>query len=119
MNKQQMTERDICTKYITPAVVDAGWDTLRQIREEYQITDGRIIVRGSLVSRGAKKRADYVLFYKPNLPLAVIEAKDNKHTIGHGIQQASGYGEMLKVPFVYSSNGDGFLEHDRLTGKER
>ncbi|PEV93979.1 EcoAI/FtnUII family type I restriction enzme subunit R [Bacillus thuringiensis] len=119
MNKNEMTERDICTKYITPAIVNAGWDLHRQIREEYQITDGRIIVRGSLVTRGTKKRADYVLFYKANLPIAVIEAKDNKHSIGHGIQQAIGYGEMLKVPFVYSSNGDGFLEHDRLTGKER
>ncbi|MGX5475396.1 EcoAI/FtnUII family type I restriction enzme subunit R [Bacillus toyonensis] len=119
MDKHKMTERDICTKYITPAIVNAGWDLHRQIREEYQITDGRIIVRGNLVARGTKKRADYVLFYKANLPIAVIEAKDNKHSIGHGIQQAIGYGEMLKVPFVYSSNGDGFLEHDRLTGKER
>lgn len=119
MNKHQMTERDICTKFITPAIIDAGWDLHKQIREEYQITDGRIIVRGSLVTRGTKKRADYVLFYKPNIPIAVIEAKDNKHSIGHGIQQGIGYGEMLKVPFVYSSNGDGFLEHDRLTGQER
>jgi len=119
MNKKQMTERDICTKYITPAIVNAGWDLHKQIREEYQITDGRIIVRGSLVTRGSKKRADYVLFHQANLPIAVIEAKDNNHSIGHGIQQAIGYGEMLKVPFVYSSNGDGFLEHDRLTGKER
>lgn len=113
-----MTERDICTKYITPAIVHAGWDLHKQIREEHQITDGRIIVRENLVTRGSKKRADYVLFHKPNLPLAVVEAKDNKHSIGHGIQQAIGYGEMLKVPFVYSSNGDGFLEHDLLTGQE-
>ena len=92
-----MTERDICTKYITPAIVNAGWDLHRQIREEYQITDGRIIVRG-ILSQGELKRADYVLFYKVNLPIAVIEAKDNKHSIGHGIQQAIGYSEMLKVP---------------------
>ncbi|MGG3123118.1 DEAD/DEAH box helicase family protein [Priestia megaterium] len=119
MNNYKMTERDICTKYITPAIIDAGWDLHRQIREEYQITDGRIIVRGNLVTRGSKKRADYVLFYKPNIPMAIVEAKDNNHSISHGIQQAIGYGEMLKVPFVYSSNGDGFLEHDLLTGKER
>jgi type I restriction enzyme R subunit len=119
MNKQKLTERDICTKFITPSIVISGWDLHRQVREEYQITDGRIIVRGSLVTRGAKKRADYVLFYKSNLPIAVIEAKDNNHSVGHGIQQAIGYGEMLKVPFVYSSNGDGFVEHDLLTGKER
>ena len=94
MSKHKLTERDICTKYITPAIVNAGWDLHRQIREEYQITDGRIIVRGSLVTRGTKKRADYVLFHKSNLPIAVIEAKDNNHSIGHGIQQAIGYGEM-------------------------
>jgi len=119
MDKKKLTERDICTKYITPSVVSAGWDLQRQVREEYQITDGRIIVRGNMVTRGSKKRADYVLFYKPNLPIAIIEAKDNKHSISHGIQQGIHYGEMLKVPFVYSSNGDGFVEHDRLTGKER
>lgn len=119
MNKLQMSERDICTKYITPAIVNAGWDLHKQIREEYQITDGRIIVRGSLVTRGSKKRADYVLFHKPNMPIAIVEAKDNKVSVGHGIQQAIGYGEMLKVPFVYSSNGDGFLEHDSYTGIER
>ncbi|PGM59906.1 EcoAI/FtnUII family type I restriction enzme subunit R [Bacillus sp. AFS053548] len=119
MNKQKLTERDICTKYITPSILSSGWDLHKQVREEYQITDGRIIVRGSLVTRGAKKRADYVLFYKSNIPIAVIEAKDNNHSVGHGIQQAIGYGEMLKVPFVYSSNGDGFVEHDLLTGKER
>lgn len=91
----------------------------RQVREEYTFTDGRVIVRGNLTSRGKKKRADYLLSYKPNLPIAIVEAKDNKHSIGSGLQQAINYGDILDVPFVYSSNGDGFIEHDMLTGKER
>lgn len=119
VNKANLSERDICTKYITPAIERAGWDIKKQVREEYVFTDGRVIVRGNLVTRGKKKRADYLLFYQPNLPLAVIEAKDNKHPIGAGMQQAINYGEILDVPFVYSSNGDGFLEHDMLTGTER
>ncbi|MFP4446553.1 MAG: EcoAI/FtnUII family type I restriction enzme subunit R [Desulfosudaceae bacterium] len=114
MNKKNLTERDICTKYITPALEQAGWDKMEQIREEVSFTDGRVIVRGKLVTRGKVKRADYILYYKSNLPLAVIEAKDNTHSVGHGMQQALSYGEILDVPFVYSSNGDAFLEHDRL-----
>jgi len=109
-----MSERDICTKFITPALVKSAWDLQRQIREEVSFTDGRIIVRRKMVSRGNKKRADYILYYKPNIPLAIIEAKDNNHNIGSGMQQALGYAEALDIPFAYSSNGDGFIEHDRL-----
>ena len=119
MNKKELSERDICTKFITPALVEAGWDLQKQIREEYTFTNGRVIVRGNLTARGKRKRADYLLFYRPNIPIAVIEAKDNKHDIGSGLQQAIHYGTILDVPFVYSSNGDGFVEHDMLTGKER
>ena len=86
---------------------------MMQIREEVGFTKGRIIVRGKLVSRGKGKRADYILYYKPNLPLAVIEAKDNKHAIGDGMQQALDYAATLDIPFVFSSNGDGFVFHDR------
>ena len=116
MNKKALSERDICTKFITPAIERAQWDVMTQVREEVGLTKGRVIVRGKLVSRGTPKRADYVLFYQPNLPIAVIEAKDNNNAIGDGMQQALGYAEMLDVPFAYSSNGDGFLEHDRTGG---
>jgi len=113
MNKKDLSERDICSKFISPAVQRAGWDPMIQIREEVSFTKGRIIVRGKLVSRGKAKRADYVLYYKPNIPIAIIEAKDNTHSIGDGIQQALGYATTLNIPFVFSSNGDGFLFHDR------
>jgi len=114
IDKRDLSERDICTKYITPALVDAGWDLHRQIREEVTFTAGRIRVRGDRVRRDKGKRADYVLYYKPNIPIAVIEAKDINHTVGDGMQQAIDYGTALDVPFVYSSNGDAFLEHDFL-----
>lgn len=113
VNKKDLSERDICSKYITPSLINAGWNLERQIREEVTFTDGRIIVRKKLVTRGERKRADYILYYKPNLPLAIIEAKDNKHPVGAGMQQALNYAEILDIPFVYSSNGDAFLEHDR------
>ena len=113
MDKRSLSERDICTKFITPALQKAGWDDQTQIREEVSFTKGRIIVRGKLVSRGKDKRADYILYHKPNLPLAVIEAKDNKHAIGDGMQQALDYAATLDIPFVFSSNGDGFVFHDR------
>jgi type I restriction enzyme R subunit len=87
-----------------------------QIREEVGFTKGRIIVRGELVTRGQAKRADYILYYKPNIPLALIEAKDNSHSVGDGIQQGLDYAATLDIPFVFSSNGDGFLFHDR-TGR--
>ncbi len=114
MNKKQLSERDICTKYITPALEQAGWDVTTQVREEFPLTKGRVIVRGKLHTRARHKRADYVLFYKPNIPIAIIEAKDNNHTVGDGLQQALGYADMLQVPFVFSSNGDGFLFHNRI-----
>jgi len=118
MNKKQLSERDICTKYITPALEKAGWDVTTQIREEFPITKGRIIVRGKLHTRAKHKRADYVLFYKPNIPIAIIEAKDNNHTVGDGMQQALGYADMLQVPFVFSSNGDGFLFHNKIAASQ-
>jgi type I restriction enzyme, R subunit len=114
MNKRQLSERDICTKFITPALEKAGWDIATQIREEFPLTKGRIIVRGKLFSRAQHKRADYVLFHKPNLPIAVIEAKDNTHGLADGMQQGLGYAELLQVPFVFSSNGDGFLFHNKI-----
>src|SRR5882757_6834972 len=113
MNKKTFSERDICTKLITPAVTKAGWDIDTQIREEVFFTKGRIIVRGKLVTRGQAKRADYVLYYKPNIPLALIEAKDNNCSVGDGMQQALEYALTLEIPFVLSSNGDGFVFHDR------
>jgi type I restriction enzyme, R subunit len=112
MNKKTLSERDICSKYISPALQAAGWDTLRQVREEVQLTRGRVLVQGKLATRGKAKRADYVLYHKSNLPLAVVEAKDNNHAVGAGMQQALGYAESLDVPFAFSSNGDGFLFHD-------
>ena len=113
MNKKLLTERDICTKFITPALRKAGWDEMMQIREEVSFTKGRIVVRGKLVTRGKAKRADYVLYYKPNIPLALIEAKDNTYAVGAGMQQALEYAAALNIPFVFSSNGDGFVFHDR------
>jgi type I restriction enzyme R subunit len=108
-----LNEQEARSRFITPALVSAGWDLHVQVREEFQLTPGRIILRGLLHTRGAAKRADYVLFYKPNLPLAVVEAKDPSHSIGSGMQQALAYAEMLDVPFAISSNGRGFLLHDR------
>ncbi|RPJ87162.1 MAG: DEAD/DEAH box helicase [Acidobacteria bacterium] len=115
MNKKELTEADIRTKFITPALVGpAGkWDLMTQVREEFYFTKGRVIVRGKTVKRGEAKKADYLLYYKPGIPIAVIEAKDNTHAVGAGMQQALEYAEVLDVPFAYSSNGDGFLEHDR------
>ena len=116
MNKKDLTETDIRTKFITPAIVgvaDGKWNVMTQVREEVYFTKGRVIVRGKTVKRGEAKKADYLLYYKPGIPLAVIEAKDNNHTVGAGMQQALEYAEILDVPFAYSSNGDGFLEHDR------
>ena len=110
---ENLSERDVCTKYITPALVKAGWDLLNQIREEVSFTKGRVIVRGKIHNRGKQKRADYILYYKPNIPLAVIEVKDKSHSISAGIQQALDYAEILHIPFVFSSNGDGFIFHDK------
>lgn len=111
---ENLSEQDICSKYILPAFVKAGWDLQRQIREQYGFTAGQITVRGKTVTRGKQKRVDFILYHRGHLPLAIIEAKDNNHSVGDGMQQALGYAEALDVPFVYSSNGDAFLEHDRL-----
>jgi N-6 DNA Methylase/Type I restriction enzyme R protein N terminus (HSDR_N) len=113
MHKLNLTERDICTKFILPAVKRAGWDEMLQVREEVYFTKGRIIVRGKLVTRGKAKKADVILYYKPNIPIAIIEAKDNNHSVGDGMQQALDYATTLDIPFVFSSNGDGFVFHDR------
>ena len=118
MNKKELSERDICTKFITPAIQNAGWDIQRQIREEVTFTDGRIYVRGHLTTRGMRKRADYILYHKPNIPVAIIEAKDNKHAIGAGMQQALEYANILDIPCVFSSNGDGFIFHDKTATDE-
>ncbi len=114
-NKQLMTEQDICTKFVVPALEAAGWNIMSQVREQYFFTDGRIIAKGKTVKRGDRKRADFLLNYKPNIPLAIVEAKDNHHSVGAGMQQGLGYALTLDIPFVFSTNGDGFLFHDRLT----
>lgn len=113
MNKKTLSERDICTKFISPAIENAGWNKLTQYLEEVSFTDGKIYVKGRLTTRGVQKRADYILYYKPNIPIAIIEAKDNKHSVGSGMQQALEYAKILDIPFVFSSNGDGFLFHDK------
>jgi type I restriction enzyme R subunit len=113
VNKKDLSERDICTKFIIPAVKQAGWDEMSQIREEVSFTKGRIIVRGKLVTRGKGKRADCILYYKPNIPIALIEAKDNNCSVSDGMQQGLEYANTLDIPFVFSSNGDGFVFHDR------
>jgi type I restriction enzyme, R subunit len=119
MDKGQFSERDICTKFITPAMQQAGWQQ-HQFREEVSLTDGRVMVRGKLAARvknpdakGGPKRADFVLYARPNVPIAIVEAKQAKFSVGHGMQQALAYAEMLDAPFAISSNGDGFLLHDR------
>jgi type I restriction enzyme, R subunit len=116
LNKKSLSEADICTKFITPAIVGNGWDLKNQIRQELYFTKGRIIVSGEHIERGERKRADYILYHSGNIPLAIIEAKDNNQSVGAGMQQALEYGEILDIPFIYSSNGDSFIEHDR-TGK--
>lgn len=115
--KQNMTEEDIKLQFITPAIT-AKWPTNR-ITMETKITDGKINLRGNLVSRQKPKKADYVLYINENNPIAIVEAKDNKHTVSHGLQQAMTYAQMMGIPFAYSSNGDAFMEHDFLTGMER
>ncbi|MBC8215496.1 MAG: type I restriction enzyme HsdR N-terminal domain-containing protein, partial [Candidatus Marinimicrobia bacterium] len=110
---KKYSEQDICRIFITPAIQNAGWNSETQIREQVTFTAGKIEVRGNTHKRGKQKRADYILYYKPNIPLAVVEAKDNTHEIGAGMQQALDYAEILDIPFVYTSNGDGFIEHDR------
>lgn len=115
-NKKELSETDICDQFITPAITNAGWDQLLQIRREVSLTPGPIIVRGSTSTRNKNKRkiADYILYWEPNIPVAVVEAKDNNHTVSHGIQQALGYAEMIDVPGAFSSNGDAFASHNKV-----
>ncbi len=119
MGKRDLSEEDIKAQYITPAIEKAGWNIKKQVRFEYAFTAGRIILRGNVTSRGQKKRADYLLFYKPNIPLAIIEAKDNTHAPGAGLQQAIDYADTLDIKYVYSSNGDEFVEQNLITGEVR
>ena len=107
--KHNLSERDIVTKFIIPAIEESGWNKQTQLREEVSFTNGRIFVKGKKTKRGEKKRADIILYYKPNIPVAVVEAKDNKHSVGDGMQQALDYAETLDIPVAISSNGDGFL----------
>ncbi|MCA9735365.1 type I restriction enzyme HsdR N-terminal domain-containing protein, partial [candidate division KSB1 bacterium] len=115
VDKKQLSETDICDLYITPALKKAGWDQIRQIRREVALTPGPIIVRGNLSARNKKKRkfADYVLSKEPGVPVAVIEAKRNDHTVSDGMQQALGYAEIIHVPSAFSSNGDAFASHNK------
>lgn len=115
INKLELSEADIISKFILPAVISSGWDDMTQIREEVKLRDGKVIVRGQMAVRKTVKSADIVLYHKPNLPLAVVEAKANKHSIGKGMQQALDYAGLLEVPFVFSSNGDGFIFHDKTS----
>ncbi|MFC0228509.1 EcoAI/FtnUII family type I restriction enzme subunit R [Serratia aquatilis] len=113
VNKTHLTETDIITKFILPAIKDAGWDVMTQIRQEVKLRDGKVVVRGKLAARLSVKSADIVLYHKPGMPLAVVEAKANKHEIGKGMQQGLDYARLLDVPFVFASNGDGFIFHDK------
>ncbi|WP_339710910.1 EcoAI/FtnUII family type I restriction enzme subunit R [Cyclobacterium amurskyense] len=113
MDKKSLTERDICTKFITPAIKKAGWNIKKQVREEVFFTDGRVIVQGSVYTRGKRKRADYILYYKNEIPIAIIEAKDNNKAVGAGMQQALEYADILQLPFIFTSNGDSFVFHDK------
>ena len=117
MSKKDLTEEDIKLRFITPAINNAGWKN-EHIRMEYYFTDGRVIFQGKVHARQTGKKADYLLFHAANKPIAIIEAKDNSKPLGGGMQQAMEYAQILDIPFAYSSNGDGFLEHDFLTGKE-
>ena len=116
MGKSHLSEEDIKLRYITPAIQNAGWNN-KQIRMEYAFTAGRIILRGNITARGRKKSADYLLSYKNNFPLAIVEAKDNKQPVGAGLQQAIDYAKTLDIPYVYASNGDGFVEQNLITGE--
>lgn len=109
VSKKALSERDIISKYILPAIEQSGWNMQTQVKEEVSFTDGRIFVKGRKTKRGIRKRADIIIYYKPNIPVAVIEAKDNNHTAGTGIQQALEYAEMLDIPVAVASNGDGFV----------
>ena len=117
VNKKELKEQEIRTLFITPALKEKGWEVLKNMREEFYFTDGRVLVAGSQHSVAEGKKADYLLFHNGK-PIAVVEAKDNNHAVGGGIQQAIDYALILDLKFAYSSNGDAFLEHDFITGKE-
>ncbi|MFK8010522.1 MAG: type I restriction endonuclease, partial [Marinicellaceae bacterium] len=117
MDKKQLTESDIITKFILPAVKQAGWDVMSQIRQEVMLRDGKVVVRGQIGARKKVKAADIVLYTKFSQPIAVIEAKSNKHEIGKGMQQAMDYARLLDVPFVFASNGDGFIFRNNIAKK--
>src|SRR5439155_11085399 len=114
--KEQLSEIDICDLFITPAIKSAGWDPMTQIRREVTLAPGPVVVRGNMSSRNKKKKkfADYVLSWEPGVPIAVVEAKDNNHTVSHGIQQALGYAQILELPSAFSSNGDAFASHNKV-----
>ena len=115
-DKKQLSETDICDLFITPAIKQAGWDQMQQMRREVTLTPGPVVVRGNMSSRNKKKRkfADYVLSWEPGIPVAVVEAKDNNYTVSHGLQQGLGYAEILNVPSAFSSNGDAFASHNKV-----
>jgi type I restriction enzyme R subunit len=115
-DKKELSETDICDLFITPAIKQAGWDFMKQVRREVTLAPGPVIVRGTMSSRNKKKKkfADYVLSWAPGVPVAVVEAKDNNHTVSHGIQQALGYAEILEIPSAFSSNGDAFASHNKV-----
>lgn len=117
--KQELSESDICDLFITPNIVSAGWDQMRQIRREVTLTPGPVIVRGNMSSRNKKKKkfADYVLYWEPGVPVAIVEAKDNKHSVSQGMQQALGYADIVQVPSAFSSNGDAFASHNKVPDK--
>ena len=117
VNKKELKEQEIRTLFITPALQQKGWAVSVNMREEYYFTDGRVLVVGNQHSVAEGKKADYLLYHKGK-PIAVVEAKDNKHAVGGGIQQAMEYAQILDLKFAYSCNGDAFLEHDFITGKE-
>ena len=120
-DKKTLSETDVCDLFISPAIKNAGWDPLKQIRREVTLTPGPVVVRGNMSSRNKKKKkfADYVLSLEPGIPVAVVEAKDNNHSRRPGMQQALDYAEILDVPFAFSSNGDAFLAHDRTGATAR
>ena len=109
---QDLSEQDICSKYVLPSILKSGWDQFLQIREQKTFTAGRIHVDGKTISRGEKKRADFILYYKNNLPIAIVEAKDAKHSAGAGLEQAKQYAQILNIPFTYSTNGLEYVEFD-------
>ncbi len=113
INKSKLTEADIISKFVLPSIEDAGWDRMTQILQEVKLRDGKVVVRGQIAARKKVKSADIVLYHKPSMPLAVVEAKANKHEVGKGMQQGLDYASLLDVPFVFATNGDGYIFHDK------